>query len=209
MSILSKLQAGLRRPFDGLRGNLRRRRARRAAEINTADQELAKRLIAEELARQERLAEERAREEEAAVRREVETLARQKRLAQERADEKAARQRAIEEEAAELRRIANPFQLGERYENRKGPYTVIGLSGDKIRIRWDSGEEITDTIESQARILRNMERDDVYCEEGDPPVGRYRDLIAYCSYCGRPLTTPHYYNGEPYGSTCIRHVRGW
>jgi hypothetical protein len=85
-----------------------------------------------------------------------------KRLAHERAERAAAQQRAIEEEAAEKRRIANPFQLGGRYENRKGPFTVIALSEDKITIKWDSDEKpFTDTIASQARILRNMQRGDV------------------------------------------------
>jgi hypothetical protein len=50
----------------------------------------------------------------------------------------------------------NPFQVGGRYKNRKGLFTVISLDGDNMTIRWDNGEEITDTIASQARILRNM-----------------------------------------------------
>jgi hypothetical protein len=52
----------------------------------------------------------------------------------------------------------NPFQLGGCYENRKGFFTVISLDGDMMRIRWDSGEEITDTVAAQVRILRNMKR---------------------------------------------------
>jgi len=52
----------------------------------------------------------------------------------------------------------NPFRLGNRYKNRKGFFTVVSLAGDMMRIRWDSGEEIADTIASQARILRNMQR---------------------------------------------------
>jgi hypothetical protein len=53
----------------------------------------------------------------------------------------------------------NSFRPGGRYKNRKGFFTVISLDGDKMRIRWDSGEEITDTIASQAQILRNMRRE--------------------------------------------------
>ena len=53
----------------------------------------------------------------------------------------------------------NPFRLGGRYKNRKGYFTVISFAGDEMRIRWDTGEEATDTIASQARILRNMQRD--------------------------------------------------
>src|SRR5947208_6434156 len=55
--------------------------------------------------------------------------------------------------------LDNPFRLGGRYQNRKGFFTVISFSGDQMQIRWDSGEELTDTIASQARILRNMQRD--------------------------------------------------
>ena len=55
--------------------------------------------------------------------------------------------------------IANAFQVGGRYENRKGFYTVISLDGDMMRIRWDNGEEINDSVAAQARILRNMKRD--------------------------------------------------
>ena len=52
----------------------------------------------------------------------------------------------------------NPFRLGSRYQNRKGYFTVMSFAGDTMRIRWDNGEEVTDTIESQARIHRNMQR---------------------------------------------------
>ncbi len=217
MSILSKLSAGLRWPFDGIRDKVRRRRARRAAEESATNEKLAERLIAEELARRERLVEEHAREEEAAKRREAEMLARQTRLAKERADGEAARQRASEEEAAHQRRMGNPFEVGGRYENRKGPFTVIELTDNEVRIRWDSGEEIVATIESQQRILRNMRRGDIYCDADSPitypaadsgsPVARYRPTVEYCSYCGRELTSPKYYHGLPYGATCIKYAR--
>lgn len=169
MSLLSKLSAKLRIPFDGLRDELRRRRARRVAEEIAAKEKVAEQTKAEELARQARLAEECAREVEAAERCKAQELARQTRLAQERIDQEAAYQRAIKEEAAHQRRIGNPFVLGGRYENQKGFYTVIALSGDKLRIRWEeTEEEITCSAASQRRILRNMHGGGSYCD-GEPP----------------------------------------
>lgn len=52
-----------------------------------------------------------------------------------------------------------PFEVGERYENRKGPFEVISIVRESLRIRWDNGAEVTTTIEDQARILKNMERE--------------------------------------------------
>jgi len=51
------------------------------------------------------------------------------------------------------------FEVGQRYENRKGPFEVVSLEGATMRIRWDNGEEITTDVELQARIMRNMERE--------------------------------------------------
>jgi len=53
--------------------------------------------------------------------------------------------------------VGQPFRVGEQYENRKGIYQVLSMDGDEMRIRWDTGEEITTRVETQARILRNME----------------------------------------------------
>ena len=242
MSLLSKFSATLRRPFDGLMDEIRRRRVareitakakaaeqRKAAELaqqarlaeeRAAIEKAAERRNTEELLRQLRLAEERAAEVEAGKRRKAEEFAQQTRLAQERANREAARQRAIEERVAEQRRLANPFQLGGRYENRKGFFTVISLSDDQIRIRWDTGEEITDTIASQARILHNMQRGEVYldsepqghCTDSENiPTSRasWPDEPTNCAWCGRYVQRPEYYKGLPYGPVCIRHARGW
>ena len=123
-------------------------RAKQAAEEIAAEESAAEQK-AEKLLWQTRLAEEQALQ----ARREQEQE-------EERAEREAARQRAIEERAAEQRRLANPFQLQGRYKNRKGYFTVIALSADKLRIRWDTGEEITDTIESQERILHRIEKEE-------------------------------------------------
>lgn len=54
---------------------------------------------------------------------------------------------------------AHPFQIGGTYENRKGPFEVLSIAGDAMRIRWDSGEEADTEISFQMKILRNMERE--------------------------------------------------
>jgi hypothetical protein len=88
-----------------------------------------------------------------------------------------------------------------------------------MRIRWDTGEEATTTIASQSRIVRNMDRDAAFLElERAHPVTRPLNVPAShiyqtkesvrCAKCGRYTDRPEYYEGEPYGSDCIRHVRG-
>ncbi len=54
---------------------------------------------------------------------------------------------------------AHPFQVGGKYENRKGPFEVLSIAGDAMRVRWDSGEEADTEISFQTKILRNMERE--------------------------------------------------
>jgi hypothetical protein len=51
------------------------------------------------------------------------------------------------------------FEVGGRYENRKGPYEVISIDGPMMVIRWDSGEEVRTDIKGQAKVLRNMQRE--------------------------------------------------
>jgi hypothetical protein len=52
-----------------------------------------------------------------------------------------------------------PFRVGQRYENRKGIYEVISISGDALEIRLDSGEVIRTSVAFQSKILRNMEKE--------------------------------------------------
>jgi hypothetical protein len=37
------------------------------------------------------------------------------------------------------------FEVGKKYENMKGSYEVLSIKGEGMRIRWDTGEEITTT----------------------------------------------------------------
>jgi len=53
----------------------------------------------------------------------------------------------------------SPFRVGQRYENRKGIYEVIAISGDALEIRMDSGEVVRTSAVFQAKILRNMEKE--------------------------------------------------
>src|SRR5690348_11037832 len=50
------------------------------------------------------------------------------------------------------------FEVGHRYENRKGHYEVLTISPPLLRIRYDSGEVTSVDITTQARIIENMSR---------------------------------------------------
>lgn len=51
------------------------------------------------------------------------------------------------------------FKVGDRHENRKGPYEVISVSGQSMTIRWDTGEEVQTDMKGQAKVLANMQRE--------------------------------------------------
>ena len=180
-----------------------RRRAERFAAERAVEERAAEQRKVEEQARQTRLLEKRAAEERAVERRQELERFQQKWEAAEMAAWEAERQRVIKEEAAELRRWLNPFELGKKYENHKGIFTVVELSGNKMRIRWDSGEEITDTVESQARILHNMNRKQAL-------LASFTDMVQ-CTRCRAWIyeDQAQYFNDMPYGYTCIQYVRGY
>jgi hypothetical protein len=48
------------------------------------------------------------------------------------------------------------FEVGEKYENMKGIYEVLSIDRNTMRIRWESGEEITTTVSLQSRIIIRM-----------------------------------------------------
>ncbi len=52
------------------------------------------------------------------------------------------------------------FEVGESYQNRKGAYEVLEITGDEMRIRWDEGEEVTTTITLQSRITNHMQQEE-------------------------------------------------
>jgi hypothetical protein len=51
------------------------------------------------------------------------------------------------------------FKVGEKYENVKGVYEVLSIDGDIMRIRWESGEEITTEIDFQKRIIERIQEE--------------------------------------------------
>jgi hypothetical protein len=57
------------------------------------------------------------------------------------------------------------FEIGKKYENMKGPYEVLSIDRNTMRIRWDSGEEITTTGSLQSKIIMRMRREQRKREE--------------------------------------------
>ena len=76
-----------------------------------------------------------------------------------------------------------------------------------MRIKWDGGEEIADTVASQARILRNMKREKTL---GDYSYTQSAGFVR-CERCGALIYEDNAFSfgGMLYGSTCIQYVRGY
>lgn len=51
------------------------------------------------------------------------------------------------------------FEVGQKYENMKGTYEVLSVEGNTMRIRWESGEEISTTVSLQRQIIMRMKRE--------------------------------------------------
>jgi hypothetical protein len=51
------------------------------------------------------------------------------------------------------------FEVGGTYENEKGPFKVIALKGDLMRIEWDGGEQLVAKIALQESIQARLERE--------------------------------------------------
>ena len=49
------------------------------------------------------------------------------------------------------------FEVGQKYENRKGIYEVLFIDGDEMKIRWEDGEEIETTASLQNQIIIRMQ----------------------------------------------------
>jgi hypothetical protein len=48
------------------------------------------------------------------------------------------------------------FEVGARYENMKGVYTVISIQNNSMVIRWNDGSEVVTPVELQKRIIDRM-----------------------------------------------------
>ncbi len=51
------------------------------------------------------------------------------------------------------------FKVGHKYENMKGVYEVISISGDFMIIRWENGEQTSTPIDLQRKIIERMQRE--------------------------------------------------
>lgn len=51
------------------------------------------------------------------------------------------------------------FEVGQKYENRKGEYEVLSINDKDMRIRWENGEEIETTVTMQRQIIDRMQRE--------------------------------------------------
>ncbi len=51
------------------------------------------------------------------------------------------------------------FEVGQRYQNRKGWYEVIKITPPEMLIRYDGGEVAAAELATQERIISNMKRD--------------------------------------------------
>jgi len=58
------------------------------------------------------------------------------------------------------------FEVGEKYENMKGIYEVLSIDRNTMRIRWESGEEITTTVSLQSRIIMRMTQEPEKSKKG-------------------------------------------
>ena len=56
------------------------------------------------------------------------------------------------------------FEVGQKYKNMKGPYEVLSIDRNAMRIRWEDGEEMTTTVVLQKQILKRLNREQ---EEGE------------------------------------------
>lgn len=61
------------------------------------------------------------------------------------------------------------FVTGQRYRNRHGPYEVVSLEGDQMKIRYDDGRTQTVSVAIQQRIWESIQD-----EQAPPPARQAR-----------------------------------
>ncbi len=49
------------------------------------------------------------------------------------------------------------FEVGKKYENMKGIYEVISVEDDMMLIQWETGEQVSTSVDLQTRILERIE----------------------------------------------------
>ena len=53
------------------------------------------------------------------------------------------------------------FEVGKKYENLKGNYEILSIDRNVMRIRWETGEEISTTVSLQKQIITRMRREQI------------------------------------------------
>jgi hypothetical protein len=51
------------------------------------------------------------------------------------------------------------FEVGKKYKNRMGTYTVVAIDGDVMHISGKVGKDIVTTVKLQSRVLENIRRE--------------------------------------------------
>ena len=57
------------------------------------------------------------------------------------------------------------FEVGQKYKNMKGSFEVLSVDQGTMRIRWESGEEITTSVDLQTQIITRMNREQTQKEK--------------------------------------------
>ncbi len=56
--------------------------------------------------------------------------------------------------------MAHPFQVGQKYRNRDGEYTVVSISDPTMVIRYADGRTVESPIQLQARIWERIQEEE-------------------------------------------------
>jgi hypothetical protein len=51
------------------------------------------------------------------------------------------------------------FEVGKKYKNRMGTYTVLAIDGNVMHISGKVGKDIATTVKLQSRVLENIQRE--------------------------------------------------
>jgi hypothetical protein len=51
------------------------------------------------------------------------------------------------------------FEVGKKYKNRMGTYTVLAIDGNVMHISGKVGKDVATTVKLQSRVLENIQRE--------------------------------------------------
>ena len=75
------------------------------------------------------------------------------------------------------------FEPGKQYADRKGVYEVLSITGKSMRIRYEDGTELDQTVEIKTRIHQNMLSEGRAVHTSEAP--EYYRFIGYLAKHGR------------------------